>query len=87
MVVYLRHLACPQGQFCRLVLAMRRSVKARIVPKKGKYEHWKSVSALGFPSKTTAEIAPDHPKLSEGAFAPRSEDNAETRITIALCRH
>jgi hypothetical protein len=27
------------------------------------------ISALGFPSKTSAEIAPDHPKSSEAAFA------------------
>ena len=42
-------------------------------------------SALGFPSKTSAEIAPDHRKLSDGASRSNTDDRAQTRITIAVC--
>src|ERR1700758_3027767 len=42
-------------------------------------------SALGFPSKRSAEIAPDHRKSSEGTFCPANEDSMETRFNIALC--
>ena len=45
-----------------------------------------SIFALGFPCKTSAEIAPDLLKLSEAASVLRGEESAETRITIALCR-
>ena len=44
-------------------------------------------SALGFPSKTSAEIAPDHQKSSEAAFGLAREDSAQTRINIALSLH
>ncbi len=43
-------------------------------------------SALGFPSKTSAEIAPDHPKLSPGRFRAVCRKARKTRINIELCR-
>ena len=44
------------------------------------------VSALGFPSKTSAEIAPDHRKSSEATLDWEEGDSGQTRINIALCR-
>jgi hypothetical protein len=44
-------------------------------------------SALGFPSKTSAEITPDHPKSSEAVFGLTREDSWQTRINIALCQY
>ena len=41
-------------------------------------------SALGFPSKTPPEIAPDHRNSSEAALGLTREDSAQTRINIAL---
>ena len=41
-------------------------------------------SALGFPSKTSAEIAPDHLKLSHHIFGPTTEQNVQIRANIAL---
>jgi len=46
-----------------------------------------SASALGFPSKSCAEIAPDHRESSRRIFGARFEDNAQTRINIAACLH
>src|SRR5262249_48846532 len=44
-------------------------------------------SSLGFPSKTSAEIAPDHRKSSAADLGLTRGDNAQTRINIALCRY
>jgi hypothetical protein len=44
-------------------------------------------SALGFPSKTSAEIAPDHRKLPDLASGLNREDRAQTRINIAPCKY
>src|SRR5262249_45145188 len=41
--------------------------------------------ALGFPSKTSAEIAPDHRKLSPGTFRVPTQNNAQTSADIAVC--
>ncbi len=41
-------------------------------------------SALGFPSKTSAEIAPDHLKSYEDAFTQTSGDSVQTSINIVL---
>jgi hypothetical protein len=43
-------------------------------------------SALGFPSKTSAEIAPDHRESSKMLFGPIGKDSAQPRINIALCK-
>ena len=43
--------------------------------------------ALGFPSKTSAEIAPDHRKLSDGASGLNWDDRPQTRINIAVCKY
>ena len=48
-------------------------------------EHRLRVStALGFPSKTSAEITPDRPKSSEAAFVLARGDSVQARINIAL---
>ena len=44
-------------------------------------------SALGFPSKTSAEIAPDHRELSDGTSGLNKGDSAQTRINIAVCTY
>ena len=44
----------------------------------------RSIIALGFPSKTSAEIAPDHLKLSQGTSRGTMGDSAQTRINIAV---
>jgi hypothetical protein len=45
------------------------------------------VLALGFPSKTSTEIAPDHPKLSDRASRLSSDNCAQTLINIALRKY
>ena len=45
------------------------------------------VLALGFPSKTSAEIAPDHRKSSDHVSGLTRDDRAQTSVNIALCRH
>jgi hypothetical protein len=42
--------------------------------------------ALGFPSKTSAEIAPDHPKLSGRRFDGVWRQARKTSISIEVCR-
>jgi len=42
--------------------------------------------ALGFPSKTFAEIAPDHPKLSGRRFDGVWRQARKTSISIEVCR-
>jgi hypothetical protein len=44
-------------------------------------------SALGFPSKTSAEITPDHRKLSQYIFGAQTQNNAQSRISIAVCHY
>jgi hypothetical protein len=48
---------------------------------------WSRFSALGFPSKTSAEIAPDHRKSSEATLDWEEGDSRQTRINIALFRN
>jgi len=47
----------------------------------------KSILALVFPSKTSAEIAPDRPKTSGGGFRWLRGRDAETRISIEVYQH
>jgi aryl-alcohol dehydrogenase-like predicted oxidoreductase len=53
-------------------------------PRPNQWTH--NATALGFPSKTCAEIAPDHPKLSRRCFCGVWRTAHKTRISIELCR-
>src|SRR5215475_15686034 len=51
----------------------------------GESEQSASVSALGFRSKTSAEVTPDHRKSPEGSFHQSGRKARQASSTIALC--
>jgi hypothetical protein len=65
----------------------RRSLVARHLLHEGKIRTLGVISALGFPSKTSTEIAPDHRKLSDRTSRLNRDGRAQTRINIALCKY